>query len=417
MDHSPTRSLDLADLKDSIDLSRPTPPSDNSSHEEKQTMGAAGGDTSNPQSAPDLEKGSVRPGAPSGVNVQDWNGPNDPDDPRRWSLSKKVAHILPVALLCFAVTAGSSIITPANPEIQVHFHVSREAAILSLSLFVLGLGVGPAIAAPLSETLGRSIVYKITTPCYILFILGAGFSKTFAGFLICRFLAGAAGGPVLAVGAGTNADLFDVHQRGTSSSIYIMAPFLGPGLAPVIGGFVAYYKGYEWTQWCTIFLALAALVSVLPMQETYKKVILKKRAKRLGIAPPPGSKPSPMQMIKVVLTITVFRPIHMLFFEPIVLLFSLYNSFTFSVLFAFFAAYPYTFETVYGFNTWQYGLTFLGIALGVVLAALTAVVIDLTVYQKKYSQRLREGHKVVPPEERLYVGMIGAFGITIGYAL
>ena len=115
--------------------------------------------------------------------------------------------MFPIAFLAVAVTAGSSIITPATPEIAAHFHVSRTASILSLSLFVLGLGIGPTIAAPISETYGRSVVYKGSAPVYMLFILGAGFSKSFGSLLVCRLLAGMAGGPVLAVGAGTNAEM------------------------------------------------------------------------------------------------------------------------------------------------------------------------------------------------------------------
>ncbi|KAK5133739.1 hypothetical protein LTR08_007389 [Meristemomyces frigidus] len=349
------------------------------------------------------------------ATAQDWNGPDDSDNPHNWSLFKRCMHIFPIAFLAFAVTTGSSIITPATPEIAAHFQVSREASLLSLSLFVLGLGIGPTIAAPISETYGRGSVYKASAPIYMLFILGAGFSKSFGGLLVCRLLAGLAGGPVLAVGAGTNADLFPPQTRAISSTLYIMAPFLGPALGPVIGGFVAQYKGYRWTQWCTIFIALPAFALILTMHETYKKVILKRRAKRLNIAPPAGGmQVTGFAYIKLLLTITLVRPAQMLVTEPIVLFFSLYTAFTFSVLFAFFAAYPYTFESVYGFNTWQYGLTFLGIGIGVCLAAVTAIVIDRKVYMSKYRQALKEGRTVVAPEHRLYAGMVGAIGVPIG---
>ena len=238
-------------------------------------------------------------------------------------------HVFPIAFLAFAVTAGSSIVTPAVPEIASYFHVSRTAAILSLSLFILGLGIGPTIAAPISETYGRSIVYNGSAPIYMLFILGAGFSKSFGGFLVCRLLAGMAGGPVLAVGAGTNADLFPAHIRAISSTLYIMAPFLGPAFGPVIGSFVAQYKGWRWTLWCTIFIGIPAFGFVLPMHETYKKVILKKRANRLGIAPPVSAvQLSRWAYVKLLLTVTLIRPVHMLAAEPIVLFFSLYSAFT-----------------------------------------------------------------------------------------
>lgn len=152
------------------------------------------------------------------------------------------------------------------------------------------------------------------------------------------------------------------------------------------------------------------------MQETYKKVILKRRAKRLGVAPPPGPPVKGFAYVKLLLMITIVRPLFMLTREPIVGLLSLYTAFTFSVLFAFFAAYPYTFESVYGFNTWQYGLTFLGIGIGVLLAVVTALYIDRMIYYRKfYKQALANGKTVVAPEHRLYSGMVGSVGIPIGY--
>jgi MFS family permease len=115
-------------------------------------------------------------------------------------------------------------ITPSTPEIAERFGVSRTVSILALSLFVLGLAVGPMIAAPISETYGRSVVYKVSALAYMLFILGAGFSDSLASLLVCRFFAGTIGGPVLAVGAGTNADMYAAKDRAIASSFFIMMP-------------------------------------------------------------------------------------------------------------------------------------------------------------------------------------------------
>ncbi|KAK1058821.1 hypothetical protein LTR74_013136 [Friedmanniomyces endolithicus] len=334
---------------------------------------------------------------PPPTTAADWNGPDDPDNPLNWTMRKRALHIAPIAFLSFATTTGSSMITPATPEIARYFDVSRTASILSLSLFF-----------------GRGVVYKASGPVYMLFILGSGFSKSFGGLLVCRLLAGMSGGPVLAVGSGTIADMFPPRHRAIASGTYVMAPFLGPALGPVIGGFAAQFKSWRWTQWCTIFIALAAYLTILPMSETYKKVILQRRAKKLNIPPPPTPPMSALTQLKILVTITIARPLVMLATEPIVMFFSLYNAFTFSVLFAFFAAYPYTFETVYGFNTWQYGLTFLGIGLGVILAVLTNIVIDRLIYTKKTTQALKEGRHMAAPEHRLYCAMVGSVGIPIG---
>lgn len=84
------------------------------------------------------------------------------------------------------------------------------------------------IAAPLSETLGRRAVYFSCLPIFGLFIIGAGFSKTFTSLVVCRFFAGVFGSPPLGIGAGTNADLYTPAKRGLVVCFFILTPFLGP---------------------------------------------------------------------------------------------------------------------------------------------------------------------------------------------
>lgn len=91
---------------------------------------------------------------------------------------------------------------------------------------------------------------------------------------------------------------------------------------------------------------------------------------------------------------------HMLVTEPLVGLTSLYTSFCFAILFAYFAAYPYVFATVYRFSESQTGLTFLGLGLGVMLAAATIITLNKTIYMKHYRQAIKEGRAGAAPEYR-----------------
>jgi hypothetical protein len=159
---------------------------------------------------------------------------------------------------------------------------------------------------------------------------------------------------------------------------------------------------------------VAIYLASLPMEETYKKVILQKRAKKLGIEPPKNVGPSGLAGIKFLVTVTLFRPVHMLLTEPIVAFMSLYNAFTFSILFAFFEAFPIVFVGVYGFNTYQTGLVFLAVGLGVLLGVVSAIVFDRVLYQKEHRRIINEGKLVAAPEHRLYAAMLGSLGIPIG---
>lgn len=306
-------------------------------------------------------------------------------------------------------TFGSSVYAPGVEDTARHFNVSTEAAILPLTLYVLGLAFGPMISAPLSETFGRRAAYLYTIPPSLLFTLGAGFSPNFGAFLTLRFLAGALGAGCLAIGAGTNSDIWPPISRAAASAVFLLAPFLGPALGPPVGGFAVQAKGWRWTQWPILFIGLASLVFGLAQDETYKKIILQKRAKKLGLPPPPNPLPPGLARIKFILFVTLLRPVRMLVTEPIVGYFSMYTAFNFSVLFGFFDAFPLVFQGIYGFNTGESGLSFLGIGLGCVLATGVFIFVDHITYKKKTrAARARGDMAHLEPEQRLYAAMIGS---------
>lgn len=125
---------------------------------------------------------------------------------------------------------GVSILSPAHTEFMTEFGVSSTVAILPLSLYVFALGLGPIVGGPLSETVGRYPVYIGTMFLGTLFTMGAGFSPTFAGLCVLRFLAGFCYAPTLAIAAGTINETFKPVKRAIPSTIFILSPFLGPGL-------------------------------------------------------------------------------------------------------------------------------------------------------------------------------------------
>lgn len=348
------------------------------------------------------------------VTAQDWTGPDDPENPQNWPTWKKIYHTIPCALFGFVVTFGSSVYSPAYKQIAERFDVSPTVSLLGVTLYVFGLALGPMIASPLSETFGRRAVYRISLPICGLFTIGAGFSKTFYSLMICRFFAGTTGSPVLAVGGGTLADIYPPRLRARATSFFLMSPFLGPSLGPLLGGFVTQYKNWQWTQWVTLFIIAISWFSSLGMSETYKKIILQNRAKRLNIAGPKQMFPSFWAQMKFIMTVTLLRPVNMLCTEPIVLFMSIYTAFAFSILFAFFPAFPLIFGGIYHFTISQVGLAFLGIAAGVIIGTGAALVFDVKMYQPLFRKAVADGKGVVAPEHRLYAGMAGSFGIPIG---
>jgi len=146
------------------------------------------------------------------------------------SQCKCLAPLPTPPLLTVRSTFGTSVYSPALADLMDSFNTSRTIALVGLTVYTLGLAFGPIMSAPLSETYGRKIVYLTSSPVFMLFTLGAGFSNSLASLIVCRFFAGLTGSPSLAVGAGSNADLFVPHQRAKVTALFLMAPFAGPSL-------------------------------------------------------------------------------------------------------------------------------------------------------------------------------------------
>jgi MFS family permease len=64
----------------------------------------------------------------------------------------------------------------AEVPIARQFHVSKEVAILGVSLFVLGLGLGPLVAGPMSEVHGRNMVYRVSFSLFFVCMFPVAFA-------------------------------------------------------------------------------------------------------------------------------------------------------------------------------------------------------------------------------------------------
>lgn len=97
--------------------------------------------------------------------------PGDKENPKNWSKAYKWYCTLIVAVTCFAVAFDSAVVTAGIEGPMREFGVSEEVSLLTVTLFVVGFGVGPMAFAPLSEIVGRRKIYAITLLIAVVFII------------------------------------------------------------------------------------------------------------------------------------------------------------------------------------------------------------------------------------------------------
>jgi MFS family permease len=248
--------------------------------------------------------------------------------------------------------------------------------------------------------------------CYTGMNVGCALAPNTAAILIFRFLSGAFGASPLTNAGGLIADIWDAKTRGDAMAIFSIAPFAGPALGPIVGGFI-YVSGtnWRWLFWvCTIFSGVCFLLTLFTLPETYAPILLKRKAARIRKETNDERYQSPMdmaplsigQLIKGILS----KPFILLFMEPMLLAITIYMSFTYGLLYLLFEAYPIVFVEGHGFNQGIDGLMFLAFFIGGAIA----VIIYVSLINPRYVRKLEalEKGQRVPPEVRLLPVMIAA---------
>ncbi|KAF2150861.1 putative MFS polyamine transporter [Myriangium duriaei CBS 260.36] len=332
-----------------------------------------------------------------------WDDPTETRNPENWSTWSKAFHSITPCFLAFLITLSTSVTVPAVGDIEAHFNVSRTVAILPLTLYTIGIAFGPAFIAPLSEVVGRKIVFVGTMTCFLAFTAGAGAAQNFETLLICRFLASFLGAAGVAMGGATITDVWGMSEaRSVVALFFILGPFLGPTLGPMVGAYILYHheNDWRWTQWIILMVAAPVAVALAVMKETSRAWITRKESRTPTTA-----------KLSATIRIALVRPIMMLLTDPIVLSLTIYTAFAYAVIFSYFASSSYILTSLYGFNFRQVGLSFIAIVIGYVLAAIFYGVVD----KVSLRRALRRNPDVYPdPERRLYTSVAGSFFIPIG---
>ncbi|KAI2601820.1 MFS general substrate transporter [Hypoxylon sp. NC1633] len=337
----------------------------------------------------------------------DWDGPGDPENPRNWPLWQRSLHSAIPALWSFGLCAGISSLVAAIPLLQQKFDLSRNVALLPVTLYTVGFSIGPCIASPISELYGRRCIYWTNLPMLIIFNAIAAASNNFVVLVIFRFLAGVGGSGVLAVAAGSLSDIWDTRDAGRVGVPYILAPFLGPSLGPLIGAYVLeqYNDDWRWSIWVLLCILAPVALTLPMMKETSKSRILYLRYKKRGYTSLNMTAASQTKTIQRGL----LRPLHMAVSEPLLLLLGLYTAYSFAMIFSFFGSYAYIYSTIYRFNPRQIGLCYIPVIVGFLFGVLTFGFFDAIKYQK--AARLK---KEIVPEHRLYAALFGSGFVPIG---
>ncbi len=157
---------------------------------------------------------------------------------------------------------------PALPAIGADLGADQAQVQMTLSVFLIGYGVGQLLWGPLGDRYGRKGPAALGIILFVLASAGCALAPDIWSLTAWRFLhgVGACAAPVIA--RAMVRDAFDRDRGASVMSLMMLVMGVAPMLAPLAGGQVLALLGWRGIFWCLCAFGLAAGLGLLTVKET-----------------------------------------------------------------------------------------------------------------------------------------------------
>ncbi|TVY89012.1 Efflux pump [Lachnellula willkommii] len=319
------------------------------------------------------------------INIVDWEGPDDPENPMNWPSLKRWTHIMLVSAANFLSGLASSMFAPGVPALMEEFNSTNTTlASFVVTIFVLGLATGPIVFAPLSEIYGRLYMQHLGLVGFLVFTIACGVSSNLNMLIGFRLLQGIFGSVPLTNAGGVIADMVRQEVRGFAMAMFTF----GAGTVSIIC----------FTVW----------------RESYAPILLARKAARLRKST--GNTNIRSKYDKGLSNGNQFkhsigRAIKILIYSPVVLTLSIYMGLVYAYFYLLFTTLTRVFEDNYGFGSSIVGLSYLGVGLGFLMGQMSYARLGDEILRRMTK---KSGSSEMKPEYRLPLCIVGGMLVPVG---
>ena len=307
--------------------------------------------------------------------------------------------------------------TPGISQIAEDLGTSKETVVGATTGFVICLGIGPLVLAPLSETFGRRKLYLICFTVFATTQVPTALARNVVELDAWRTISGFFGSVGIANGGGTLSDMFHPSERAGVFGWYLLGPLLGPTLGPLFGGLIVQNLRWRWVFWIlTIVCSVNTIAGFFFLTETYAPVILEARKRSYEEQASESSSGKKYRIanqddrpFSIKLGLSMVRPVRILFTQPIVMTMAIYQAIIFGTVYSLYTNFEAIYGNTYGFDTTQVGLVYLGPGLGFLIAVWFLVPRIDTIYNHLTEKNNGEAK----PEYRLPLANVGAVFVPL----
>lgn len=236
---------------------------------------------------------------------------------------------------------------PGLPELKNDFNTTTANAQLTLSLFMIGLGLGNLIVGPISDSIGRKKLLVISMIIFALASLGIVFVENIWIMVFLRFIQGFTGGAGAVISRAIASDMYRGNELTKFLALLMLVNGVAPVIAPALGGLIL-----SFAVWRMVFVILT-LFGVLMVLGSLFKV-----PESLSVENRDSSGVN-----------VIFSNFKSLLTTPRFVLPMLIQGVTFIMLFSYISASPFLVQKIYGVSPLHFSWMFAGVGITLIIAS------------------------------------------------
>ncbi len=184
-------------------------------------------------------------------------------------LHNHITTLIPILLILIIAISemATAIYSPSLPLVASYFNISESQIQGTMSINLLGLALSGLFYGPFSDSYGRRTSLRLGMGVFLIGSLSSMFAPTFEFLMVSRFVQGVGAGVAVVISFAIVQDLFDEKGSALVLSYMGMAISLSPGLAPILGSYIAHHYGWHMCFGIVSFSALfimALLYLIMP---------------------------------------------------------------------------------------------------------------------------------------------------------
>ncbi|OCX34521.1 multidrug effflux MFS transporter [Staphylococcus haemolyticus] len=236
---------------------------------------------------------------------------------------------------------------PGLPELKNDFNTTTANSQLTLSLFMIGLGLGNLFVGPISDSIGRKKPLVISMIIFALASLGIVFVENIWIMVFLRFVQGFTGGAGAVISRAIASDMYRGNELTKFLALLMLVNGVAPVIAPALGGLIL-----SFAVWRMVFVILTLFGVLMVLGSLFKvpESLSVKNRDSSGVN-------------------VIFSNFKSLLTTPRFVLPMLIQGVTFIMLFSYISASPFLVQKIYGVSPLHFSWMFAGVGITLIIAS------------------------------------------------